>query len=127
MSTVRLEVWLYGPMAVYGGEEKREGYARLDLEVPVGTTLEDILRQLRIPVEERGIVFVNGSLAALPGVEVDLDFPLEDGARVGVFHRRSMWPFQYRFGARMTPQLERAFRRRQDGGIRHAYTAGQEE
>ena len=118
-----IEVWLYGPLARYGGEESQGSYARLDLELPEENTIGNLMRQLGIPAEERGITFVNGNLAALPGLQADLDLILKDGDRVGIFHSRSMWPFQYRFGAHLTPQLQEVFRERQDRGIRHAYTA----
>jgi len=118
-----IEVWLYGPLARYAGEESQGSYARLDLELPEGNTVGDLIRQLGIPAEERGITFVNGNLAALPGLEADLDLILKDGDRVGIFHSRSMWPFQYRFGAHLTTQLQESFRERQDRGIHHAYTA----
>lgn len=127
MTTIQVEVWLYGPLARYGGQADRASHARLDLTLPAGTTAGDLMHQLGIPADERGITFVNGNLAALPGLEADVGLVLEDGDRVGIFHRRSMWPFQYRFGAHMTPQLQEAFRQRRDRGIRHAYTAGSEE
>jgi hypothetical protein len=40
-----------------------------------------------------------------------------------------MWPFQYRLGAAMTPELQEALSRREDGWIHHAYRtpAGEEE
>jgi hypothetical protein len=82
----------------------------------------DLVRQLGIPAEERGITFVNGNLAALPGLEVELNIALHDGDRVGISHPKSMWPFQYRFGAQLTPELEERFRQRQDRGVHHAYT-----
>ena len=122
MATIHLEIWLYGPLARYAGGGSRGSHARLDLELDEGSTLEDLLGRLGVPAEERGIIFVNGNLAALPGLEADLGLALENGDRVGFFHRRSMWPFQYRFGARLTPQLQEAFRRREDQGVRHAYT-----
>ncbi|HEY77106.1 MAG TPA: MoaD/ThiS family protein [Thermoflexia bacterium] len=117
---IRIEAWLYGPIARYA-KEGAEGYARLDLELPAGSTLADLVRQLGIPAEERGITFINGNLAALPGMNVDHKTVLQDGDRVGLFHRRSMWPFQYRFGAAVRPELQEALRRREDGGIRHSY------
>ncbi|HEC33906.1 MAG TPA: MoaD/ThiS family protein [Chloroflexi bacterium] len=124
MTTIRVEVWLYGPLARYAGEAGQGSHARLDVELPAGSTMESLIHRLGIPAEERGITLVNGRLAALPGLETDRTLVLRDGDRVGIFHRRSMWPFQYRFGAHATPQLQEAFRRRQDRGIRHAYTAG---
>ncbi|MBU0705346.1 MAG: MoaD/ThiS family protein [Chloroflexi bacterium] len=117
-----IEVWLYGPVAQYAGEASQGSHAHLDLEMPEGSTVGDLIRRLGIPAEERGITFVNGSLAALPGLEADLDLVLRDGDRVGISHRKSMWPMQYRFGAQITPQLEETFRRRGDRGVHHAYT-----
>lgn len=119
---INLEVWLYGPLARYAGDQSQGSYAQLHLEVPEGTTVGKLLARLRLPAEERGITFVNGNLAALPGLDADLDLTLYDGDRVGISHRRSMWPFQYRFGVHMTAQLQETFRQRQDQGVHHAYT-----
>jgi len=90
--------------------------------MPEGSTVGDLMRRLGIPAEERGITFVNGNLAALPGLEADLGLVLHNGDRVGISHRKSMWPMQYRFGAQLTPQLEETFRQREDRGVHHAYT-----
>ncbi|MEA3341682.1 MAG: MoaD/ThiS family protein [Chloroflexota bacterium] len=122
MTTIEVEVWLYGPVARYAGEASQGSYAQLDLELSEGGTVGDLIHQLGIPAEERGITFVNGSLAALPGVEADLDLVLHAGDRVGISHRKSMWPMQYRFGAQLTPQLEETFRQQGDRGIHHTYT-----
>ena len=131
MATIQLEVWLYGPVARYAGEESQGSYARLDLDLPEGSTIGDLVRRLGIPAQERGITFVNGNLAALVGLDADLDLTLQDGDRVGISHRKSMWPFQYRFGAHLTPQLKDAFRQSEDRGIHHSYTqpdeSGEEE
>lgn len=43
-----------------------------------GETLQELLIRLSIPLEEVKIVFVNG-------IAADLDRPLSDGDRVGVF------------------------------------------
>ena len=45
---------------------------------------------------------------ALPGVQPDLEQILKEGDRVALFHLKSMWPFQYRDGAALTPELARA-------------------
>jgi hypothetical protein len=82
--------------------------------------------QLGIPAEEKGITFVNGSLAALPGLDADQSVILQDGDRVGISHRKSMWPFQYRFGASQTNEIQETFRERPDRGIHHAYTGSDE-
>ena len=119
---VNIEIWLYGPLAQYAGEASQGCYARLDLEMIEGSTIGDLVRRLGMPAKERGITFVNGNLAALPGLEADLDIVLGDGDRVGISHRKSMWPMQYRLGAKLTPQLEETFRQRKDRGVHHAYT-----
>ncbi len=129
MASVRLDVWLYGPIARYGGAADQGSYAHLDMTMPKGTTLGDLLRHLGIPEEERGIVFISGKIAAFTGMSAGLDAVLRDGDRVGVFHSRTMWPFQYRLGAAMTPELQEALSRREDGWIHHAYRvpSGEEE
>jgi len=127
VQTIQLEIWLYGPVAQYAGEASQGSYAHLDVEMPEGCTLGDLVDRLEIPAEERGITFVNGSLAALPGLDVDLSTVLHDGDRVGISHNKSMWPFQYRFGAQLTPELKESFRQREDRGVHHAYTKSEEE
>jgi sulfur carrier protein ThiS len=122
-----IEVWLYGPMARYAGEASQGSYAQLKLEMDEGSTVSDLMHRLGIPAEERGITFVNGNLAALPGVQADLTTVLHDGDRVGISHRKSMFPFQYRFGAQLTPELQETFRERRDRGVHHAYTALEDE
>jgi sulfur carrier protein ThiS len=122
MATIHLEVWLYGPVAQYAGEASQGSYAHLAMTMPGGSTVGDLVDQLEIPAQERGITFVNGNLAALPGLEADLNIALHEGDRVGISHRKSMWPFQYRFGAHVTSQLQDSFRQRQDRGVHHAYT-----
>ena len=122
MDTIRVEVWLYGPVARYAGQESQGSYARLELDLPRTSTMEDLVERLNLPAEEKGITFINGRLAALPGLDTDRSVVLQDGDRVGISHRKSMWPFQYRFGASTTEEVEREFDQREDGGIHHAYT-----
>ena len=45
------------------------------------------------------------------------------GYRVGIFSPRSMWPFQYRHGASISPELQKAMQA-QDGGIHHSPGVG---
>ncbi|MEJ2211487.1 MAG: hypothetical protein P8129_20960 [Anaerolineae bacterium] len=72
MDTIHVDVWLYGPIARYAGDQSKGSHANLDLEMPAGSTMHDLLERLGVPSEERGITFVNGKLAALPGLEADL-------------------------------------------------------
>jgi len=116
---MHLEVWLYGPLARYGGEANQGSYAQLRLEMPEGVRMRDLLARLGIPLAEKGITFVNGQLTDMPGLAADLDLELADGDRVGIFHTKSMWPFQYRFGAGVNPVLEEKLKER--GVLHHSY------
>ncbi len=114
---IKIEVWLYGPLAKYAGDRSQGSYAQLNLEMPDGAKMRDLLEHLSLPLEEKGITFINAQLTDLPGLGADLDHELYDGDRVGVFHKVSMWPFQYRLGASTSPKLMEAMRRR--GLLRH--------
>ena len=116
---MKIEVWLYGPLARYQGGG---AYAHLNLEIPSNFTMRDFLEKLGIPFEERGITFVNGQLTAMPGLYPDMDLELSEGDRVGIFHRKSMWPFQYRFGASVHERLQKAMRTGEKGASHHTYT-----
>ena len=126
MDTIEVEVWLYGPMARFAGEQSKGSYAELHLKLPEGSTMPHLLDHLGLPSEERGITFVNGDLASLPGLDTDRDLVLHDGDRVGISHRQSMWPYQYRLGASATSQVQEAFSQRKDHGLRSAYTEPEE-
>jgi len=107
VTTIAVEVWLYGPLARYAGPAAGSAYASVRLELADGATMADLLARLGLPTEERGITLVNGSLSALPGVQPDLAISLRDGDRVAFFHLKSMWPYQYRNGTATTAELER--------------------
>jgi len=114
METISVEIWLYGPLARYGGDAARKSHANLYLELPAGSRIADLLEHLNMPTEERGITFINGDLSAMPGLQPDLDQPLEDGDRVAFFHLKSMWPAQYRDGAALAPGLAGAMAERKE-------------
>lgn len=129
--SIVVEVWLYGPVRQYASNASDEllvhreigtAHAELRLALPSGSTVQSLMDLLDLPGEEKGITFINGKLAALPGVDADRNVELRDGDRVGISHRRSMWPFQYRFGATLGDELQETFRQRRDRGIHHAYT-----
>ena len=108
METITVDVWLYGPLARYGGDAAGKYHANLKMDLPPGSQIRDLLKKLDLPTEERGITFINGNLSAMPGLQPDLDHALEGGDRVAFFHLNSMWPFQYRHGVAMAPEMARA-------------------
>ena len=90
MSTITVDVWLYGPLAQYGGEAARRSHANPQVTLQAGSTVKDLLETLAMPTEERGITFINGDLSAMPGLPTrpvfyDVDLDLETGRVVGLF------------------------------------------
>lgn len=107
MTAIRVDVWLYGPLARYVGEAAGKYHGNLLVQLPHGSRIRDLLKRLSLPTAERGLTFINGNLSAMPGLQPDLDHRLEDGDRVAFFHLKSMWPFQYRHGVSLAPELAR--------------------
>jgi hypothetical protein len=121
MAEIILDVWLYGGLGRYGGNPEERVYANLKPCLPEGTTVCDLLAYLHMPTEERGITFINGDLSAMVGMQPDLDHILKDGDRVAFFHLNAMWPFQYRNGAAMIPEMREAVEESRDMGLHHNY------
>jgi sulfur-carrier protein len=116
-----VEVLLYGELAHYGGKAKQYGHAHLYLPLTEGSTIQDLLAELEMPTEARGVTFINSKLSAMPGLPADLAIQLNPGDRVAFFHPLSMWPYQYRSGVPMTDELQAAMLANKDQGIHHSY------
>ena len=101
-----VDLILYGPLARYGPGEDDSVCDRQTVELADGSRLADLLERFHIPTEERGVTFINGQLTAMPGVQPDLERTLQDRDRIALFHLKSMWPFQYRHGATVDPNLQ---------------------
>ena len=67
--TIGVKVWLYGDLKKYGGQAAELAHSRLDLELAAGTRMRDLLAQLGMPLEEKGITFINGDLTDMPGLQ----------------------------------------------------------
>ena len=120
MEKIQVEVWLYGSLARYGGSNDNI-FAQLDLTFPRGAQLKDLLAEIDMPTEERGITFINGDLSAMPGLQPDLEHNLADGDRIAFFHLKSMWPFQYRHDVAMLPEMKDSVGKRPDKGLRSRF------
>ena len=121
MSGIVVDTWIYGNIAVYGGDANQGSFANLPVNLPENGTVGDLLAFLKMPTGERGITFINGDLSAMPGMQPDLDHILKNGDRVAFFHLKAMWPFQYRHGAAMIPEMSDAMFGSKDGGLHHTY------
>ncbi len=120
MSEIKVDVWLYGPLARYGGSNGNI-FAQVEVALPESSALQDLLAQLQLPTEERGITFINGNLSAMPGLQPDLQHPLAEGDRVALFHLKSMWPFQYRHDVAAIPEFKASLQEREDKGLQSRY------
>jgi len=121
MSDILIDVWLYGNLAKYGGQDNKGSFANPKVRLPESSTMRNLLEYLQMPTEESGINFINGDLSAMPNLQPDLDHPLQDNDRVAFFHLRSMWPFQYRHGIAMIGEMSDAMQSSKDQGLHHAY------
>ena len=100
---MNLSVHLYGTIAQAAGHRH---LAILDITLPVGATVGDLLQHLNIPAEEVGMVFINAVLHDLPGLHLSLEDELHPNDHVGIFAANYVWPYQYRGGAPMSPRLQ---------------------
>jgi len=121
VSDISVDVWIYGALAKYGGKADQGSYANLQLQLPTGSTMKDLLQMVGLPTEERGITFISGQLSAMPGLQPDLGHVLKDGDRVAFFDPKSMWPFQYRHGVAMVGEMSSALAADKDQGLHHVY------
>ena len=122
MAGIVLDVWLYGTLSRYRGRRGNGSFGNVRIRLPEGSTIDDLLSRLRMPTGQRGITFINGRLSAMPGLQPDLSHILHDGDRVAFFDPKSMWPFQYRHGAALIEELEKAMGSEKDRGLHHTYT-----
>jgi hypothetical protein len=120
LAQITLDVHLYGSLARHVNSDT-PGCANLNFAIQEGSTIGDLLAELKLPTEERGITFINGNLSALPGLQPDLGHRLQDGDRVAFFDLKSMWPFQYRQGAQMIEELNRELMADEGKGLHHHY------
>jgi hypothetical protein len=116
-----LDVWLYGTLSRYGTGKGNGSFANLKVRLPEGSTVAKLLSRLRMDTGQRGITFINGRLSAMPGLQPDLNHTLHNGDRVAFFDPKSMWPFQYRHGAALTEELEKAMVSEKGHGLHHTY------
>ena len=74
---MKIELKLYASLGKYMPQalvEKKQGF----LEVGEGTTIEALLKELKMPLETVKLIFING-------VHAKHDDVLKEGDRVGVF------------------------------------------
>jgi hypothetical protein len=116
MPEFEVDVCVYGSLARQRGGKH---YAKFNATLPENGRLGDLIAWLGFTPEERGYLFVNAVLCEAPGLPVGTDVPLGPGDHIGIFSVDYPWPYQYRDGIRMSPQLTEALQER--GPMRHTY------
>lgn len=116
MNTINVNVCLYGSIAKFGGGKH---VAQLDLTLPEGASKSDVLQHFGISEAERGYLFINAVLYDVPGLITGKGRPLANGDHIGIFSTDRLWPYQYRDGVRMSPELAAAMQ--EHGALHHSY------
>ncbi len=111
-----INVTLYGDIAHYGSGKH---IAIMDLDLPEGAVIDTLLQEISLPSTERGYLFVNAVLYDAPGLYASRNELLQEGAHIGIFSIRHMWPYQYRDGIRMSDSLKAAME--ESGPMRNTY------
>ena len=111
-----INVTLYGDIAHYGSGKH---IAIMDLDLPEGAVIDTLLQEISLPSTERGYLFVNAVLYDAPGLYASRNELLQEGAHIGIFSIRHMWPYQYRDGIRMSDSLKVAME--ESGPMQNTY------
>ncbi len=90
------------------------------MDVPEGTCKADLLHEIGIPEGERGYLFINAVLCDVPGLNTGNGQLLKDGDHLGIFSIDRIWPYQYRDGVNMSPELIAALKKH--GAMHHSYS-----
>ncbi len=121
MTLLNVNVAIYGSLSKIAGGRH---IAILDLQMPSGSHLGNLLEQLQIPMDQTSYIFLDAVLCDVPGLVIVHDEPLKDGSHVGIFSTGYMWPYQYRDGMPMSSALTVAMQK--VGAMHHAYTGLEE-
>lgn len=91
--------------------------------LPENSSVGDLLKQLSIADSDRGYLFINAVLCDVPGLTAGNRQKLNHDDHVGIFSTTHMWPYQYRDGVRMSPDLKEALQAH--GAIHNVYATAE--
>ena len=117
LNTIRVNVSLYGSISKYLGGTH---VAMKVVEVSENACKADLLQKIGIPDNERGYLFINAVLCDVPGLNTGNGQVLQDGDHLGIFAIDRIWPYQYRDGVNMSPELVAALKKH--GAMHHSYS-----
>lgn len=121
MSCVTVSVRLYGELSCYGRSiDHARNYATIQVSLPRGSKLKDLMEYLLMCTNERGFTFINGKMSAMPNTQPDLGHELQNGDQVLFFPLR-MLPTGLDFEMKMTDRMTRTLRADEDLNLYYLY------
>ena len=121
MRSITVSVQLYGELSCYGKTiQQGENYSTINVQLPLGSTLEDLLEVLLMCTKERGFTFINEKMSATPNIQPDLDYQMQDHDRV-LFFPFKMLPTHLQFDMKMTDKMTRTVRTDENSNLSYFY------
>lgn len=108
MADITVSITLFGELVCYGNRTKTGSYATLDLKLPAGSALKDLLDHLLMSTSEHGITYINGFIIALPDIQPDLDHILQNNDHPTLLPAQKLWQIQPCSSPLMTAQMSAA-------------------
>ena len=108
MADITVSVTLFGELVCYGNRTKTGSCATLDVKLPEGSALKDLLDYLLMCTHERGITYINGLVSAMPALQPDLDYTLQKNDHITLLPAQKIWQFQQRSSSSMTAKMSAA-------------------
>jgi molybdopterin converting factor small subunit len=110
MGSITVHVRLHGELSCYGATVHPTGkYSSISVKLSTGSRLADLLEYLLMCTSERGFTFIDDNVSAMPNVQQDLDYQLQDGDQV-IFFPAKMWPTKVQFDSKLTDKMTRTVR-----------------
>ena len=121
MSSITVDVRLYGELSCYGEAiQHGENYSTINVQLPVGSTLQNLLDILLLCTKERGFTFINEKMSSQPDVQPDLDYQLQDNDQI-LFFPLKMLPTRLQFDTKMTDKMTRTVRADENLNLYYLY------
>ena len=121
MSSITVGVRLYGELSYYGKAiPQPENDSTISVQLPLGSTLQDLMDNLLMWTKERGFTFINEKMSAMPNVQPDLDYQLQDRDRILLFPSK-MLSTRLHFDMKMTDKMTRTVRADENLNLYYLY------
>src|SRR6266498_4464664 len=124
MNSITVHVRLYGELSSYGNSKHHtdnpDDHSNNHVKLASGIMLKDLLDHLLMCTKERGFTFINEKMSAMPDVQPDLDYVLQDGDQI-LFFPLKILPTQLHFDIGITDKMTRTVRADEDLNLYYLY------